>query len=235
LSAADESPLRVAIDFDIPPYIKDGATDGLEVAILKRALDGDELLFIQMPFNQINTAIETDSTDVAVSVVKSDRGGYYSDFFISFENYAISLTAEGLEIDQVGDLAGLPVLTWQGAYSELGSAFEAMFRPGGPDHADYVEVADLKELVERFWQQRNAVAVIDRNIFRYFTEQIGRSIDNVRFHDLFAPASEFRVGFRDEAVRDRFNAGLAELCSSGEYAVLLKRYGVIVRRSVCDR
>jgi len=78
------------------------------------------------------------------------------------------------------------------------------------------------------------VAVIDRNIFSYFSTRIGRSTEEASFHDIFPPASMFRVGFRDAGTRDAFNQGLAGLCSSGEYSRLLEYYNIELRKSVCD-
>lgn len=231
---AQEGSLRVAIDLDIPPFVMNNARDGLEVSIIRQALKGYPLDFIQMPFDEINGAIAAGAADVEVSVVEADDGVAYSDFFITFENYAISHTAQDLAIADIADLAGHPVFAWQGAYRELGPAFEAMYGPEGPGREDYTEIADLKEEVERFWQHPKSIAVIDRNIFAYFTESEGRSMQDARLHDLFGPVSRFRVGFRSAAVRDAFNDGLATLCATGEYGRLLERYQVRLRKTVCQ-
>jgi polar amino acid transport system substrate-binding protein len=233
-SAVAQEPLRAAINLDIPPYIMQHAADGLEVAIVKEALAGREVVFVQMPFNEINRAVASGAADAAVSVAATDSGGIYSDYFITFENYAVSHVSANLEIASVEDLAGHPLLTWQGAYAELGPAFEAMYGPGGAEHANYIEVADLKELVIRFWRESDAIAVIDRNVFGYFTDQAGETMQKASLHDLFAPGSNFRVGFRDAGARNEFNEGLSRLCGSGEYARLLDRYKVELRKSVCE-
>ncbi len=232
--ALAEEPLSAAINLDIPPYIMNEATDGLEIAIVKKALPGQNVEFVQMPFNEINQAISSGTADLAVSVAATDSDGIYSDYFITFENYAISHEAVKLEINDISDLAGRPLLTWQGAYFELGPAFEAMYGPGGSEHANYIEVADLQELVVQFWRDPDSIAVIDHNVFRYFTDQAGETMQEARLHDLFAPGSNFRVGFRDADVRDQFDAGLSQLCESGEYGRLLERYKVELRKSVCE-
>ena len=234
LGANAQEPLRAAINLDIPPYIMQGATDGLEVAIVKRALAGREVEFVQMPFNEINRAISSGTADAAVSVAAADSGGIYSNYFITFENYAITRASANLEISGILDLAGHPVLTWQGAYRELGPAFEALYGPGGPERGNYIEIADLQELVVRFWREPDSVAVIDRNVFGYFTDQAGGTMQAARLHDLFAPGSNFRVGFRDAEVRNSFNEGLSRLCDSGAYGRLLEQYKVELRQTVCE-
>ena len=86
-----------------------------------------------------------------------------------------------------------------------------------------------------FWERDGSVAVIDRSIFVYFTKAMGHSMSEVVLHKLFPPVTNFKVGFKDSALRDIFNLRLTELCRSGEYDALLERYDVILQESVCDK
>ena len=108
-----------------------------------------------------------------------------------------------------------------------------VFAPGAPARDNYIEVADQSDQVLLFWESDGTVIVIDRSIFRHFTEAMGHTMADVALHDLFPPSTEFRVGFKDGALRDSFNTGLAEFCRSGEYARLLDRFGVVMQESVC--
>lgn len=227
-------PLRVAISVDIPPYVIDGATSGLEVEILERALPGYQLSFVQMSYNQLSTILASDGVEVAAGIGgESSLPIALSDDFVRFANFAISKRAEGLKVDDVSDLAGKRVTTWGGAYRVLGEGFEAMFAPGGPYHADYVEFADQREQVADFWGSRGSVVVIDRAIFTYFTHQLGHEATAAEMHAVFAPVTPYKVGFKDEAVRDAFNRGLASLCADGSYLALLEKYHVDREESVC--
>ncbi len=104
--------------------------------------------------------------------------------------------------------------------------------------------ADQEDQVRTFWQREGSVAVIDRSIFRYFSEAMGHSMSKVDLHPIFAPVTNFKVGFKDAAVRDAFNRGLAELCLSGAchsarlaspYAEMLNHYSVVLDQSPCDQ
>jgi ketosteroid isomerase-like protein len=171
--------------------------------------------------------------DVALGVRATDDGVAYSGDFVGFANYAISKRSANLDIHGVADLAGHPVLAWEGASHELGAAFTRMFGPDGSDRARYTEVAEQDDQVGRFWAADDAIIVIDGSIFRYFTKTLGHSMDSVVLHDVFAPATDLAAAFRDAAVRDAFDAGLAELCDNGRYATLLARYEVEVPDAVC--
>jgi polar amino acid transport system substrate-binding protein len=234
-SALAQTPeVTAAISLDIPPYVMENATKGLEVDIVRRALADHSLRFVQMPYGDLETAVQKGLADVSIAVRQSDQGVSYSDDFIAFENYAISKKRDSLKIDSIADLGDHQVLTWQGADLELGDTFRNLFSADAPKRANYVEVANQEDQVRLFWERDGSVAVIDRSIFVYFTKAMGHSMTEVTLHNLFPPVTDFRVGFKDPALRDTFNVRLTELCRSGEYQALLQRYDVVLQKSVCD-
>jgi len=226
--------LLTAISLDIPPFVMDQADSGLEVDLVRQALGDATLPFIQLSYEDLQTAVQQQRADVSVGVQPGDASVHYSADFVTFANYAISKKADGLRIDSVADLNDHQVLTWENAYLELGSAFEALFAPHSPQRNNYLEVADQEQQVRMFWEGKGLVIVIDRSIFDYFSRKLGHAPDEANYSAIFPPVTPFKVGFRDAAVRDRFNAGLAAICKSGAYDKLLKRYGVAVSQSVCD-
>ena len=232
--AAAKPDLLVAISLDIPPFVMDKAASGIEVDIVRQALKGYSLRFIQIPYEELQTAVQKKKVDVSVGVQPDDGGVHYSADFINFVNYAISKKADGFRIDSVADLRDHQVLTWQNAYLELGSDFEKMFSPESPQRNNYIEVADQNEQVRKFWEGKGLVIVIDQSIFGYFSRKMGHEMHEVSFHDIFPPATNFKAGFRDVNVRNRFNEGLAAMCKDGGYARLLYRYGVVVKQTVCE-
>lgn len=230
------SKLIVAISPDLPPYVLKNATGGLEVDMLRQALPNYTLEFIQMPYAELQTAIPTKRADISVGVQHfKDDGVFYSDEFITFENVAITKKAAGLKIDSIADLANHKVLTWQDAYLELGPEFKSLFSPDSPNRKNYVEIGDQREQVRMFWRASDDVIVIDRHIFNYFSAAMRHMPGELVFHSLFAPVTNFRVGFKDAALRDAFNQGLVRLCKSGEYENVLKRYNLELSHTICDR
>lgn len=172
--------------------------------------------------------------DVAIGVQRLGDGVYSSRDVIGFENYAVSRTADRLRIGSIADLASHRVLAWQGAWRELGPDFARLFGPDGPAHARYVEVADQAEQVRRFWAEPASVAVIDGTIFRWFSKTQGHAGGDAAFHALFPPVTDFAAAFATPDVRDAFDRGLDALCTSGDYAAILRRWDVVLKRSVCD-
>jgi polar amino acid transport system substrate-binding protein len=228
-----EDELLVAISIDIPPYVMEDASRGLEVEIVRRALAGRALRFFQIPYEELQGAIGAGRADVSVGVQEADDGVHYSGNFVTFANAAISKKADDLRIDAIADLAGHRVLTWQNADLELGEEFEKLFSPRSAGRVNYIEVADQEDQVRNFWAEHGAVAVIDCSIFIHFTKAMGHSMDEVTVHHLFPPVTHFRVGFKEATVRDAFDRGISRLCDEGGYAELLRRYDIPERLSIC--
>jgi polar amino acid transport system substrate-binding protein len=235
-TVAAEPALTVAIQTDLPPYVLHDATAGIEVQIVRQALEGRSPEFVQMPYAQLQTAVPRKRADVAVAVKHlTDDGVSYSGEFITFSNAAISKKAAGLTIDDVGGLKGHEVLAWQDAYLELGPVFAQLYAPKGPRRGNYSEFGDQREQVRAFWAAADDVIVIDRAVFRYFSEAMGHPMEQVVFHAIFPAVTNFRVAFADATLRDAFDRGLAKLCQTGAYAKILATYEVDLPRTVCDR
>jgi polar amino acid transport system substrate-binding protein len=232
--AGTKPELLVAISLDIPPFVMHNAAGGLEVEIVRQALADENLRFIQLPYEQLQTAVKQQQAQVSVGVQPDDQAVYYSVDFVTFVNYAISKKADGFQIASVADLRNHPVLTWENAYLELGKDFEELFAPQSPQRKNYLEVADQEEQVRLFWEGPGKVIVIDHSIFSYFSRKLGHAMNEVSLHAIFPPLTPFKVAFAEAAVRDRFNAGLAAMCASGAYAGLLERYGVVMQQAVCE-
>jgi len=231
--AAEKPELRVSISLDIPPYVMKNATSGLEVDIMRLALGSNRLQFTQLPYQELQTAIPKQLADVSVGVQADKSGVFYSVDFITFANYAISKKADGLKIDSVADLRGHQVLTWENAYLELGKEFEAQYAPQSSERKNYLEVADQKEQVRKFWEGKNNIIVIDFSIFVHISKNLGYDLNKARFFAIFEPVTNFKAGFKDGSLRDWFNQAIAAMCKNGKYAELMKHYGVVAKQSVC--
>ncbi|PSW09977.1 amino acid ABC transporter [Photobacterium sanctipauli] len=231
---AEKPSLTVAISTDMPPYVMDGATKGLQIDIINEALNEHSVQFVQMPIADLQTAVQQGKADAALSVLLDDTNVFYSNHYITFANYAISKKADGIKIDSVPDLKDHRVLTWQNAYLELGPEFGVLFGPDSPQRENYIEFADQAEQVKQFWQQNGDIAVIDRSIFSHFSRAMGKTMDEVILHALFSPVTHFKASFKDEEVRDYFNYRLDRMCQDGRYNALLDRYGIALLATICD-
>ncbi|PSU33643.1 substrate-binding periplasmic protein [Photobacterium lutimaris] len=232
---AEQSKLTVAISTDMPPYVMQSGSEGLEVDIVRHALEGYELEFVQMPLSDVQNAVQDKKADVAIGVLVDDGDIFYSDHLVTFVNFAITKKSDDLAIDSIDDLKTHPVLTWQNAYLELGGEFQDLFSPGSEYRSNYHEFGDQAKQVAQFWKADKQVIVIDRSIFEFFTKVMKQPIDSVNYHSLFPPVTEFKASFKDKAIKDSFNKKLKEMCQSGKYVKLLEMYDVELETTVCDK
>lgn len=232
---AEQSKLTVAISTDMPPYVMDSGNEGLEVDIVRQALEGYELNFVQMPLSDVQNAVQNKKADVAIGVLVDGDEIFYSDHLVTFVNFAISKKSDALSINTIDDLKAYPVLTWQNAYLELGDEFQTLFSPGAKYRSNYHEFGDQAKQVAQFWKADKQVIVIDRSIFEFFSNAMKQPIGSVNYHSLFPPVTEFKASFKDKAVKDAFNKKLKEMCQSGKYVKLLEMYDVELEATVCDK
>lgn len=236
ITGSEKPQLRVAISVDIAPYVMQNGMSGIEVDIATQALPGYQLIFIQMPYEKLQTAVAEDQADVALGVqkFKDEEGIFYSNDFIDFVNSAITKKSAGLKIENITNLADHKVLAWQDAYLELGPDFKTLFSPDSPQRKNYVEVADQSDQVKQFWEAKADVIVIDRSIFNAISQSTGHKLSEVEYHAIFPETTYFKASFQEPDVRDAFNAGLSKLCQSGDYAKLLKKYKIELPSTICD-
>ncbi|MEJ2763348.1 hypothetical protein VV869_05140 [Photobacterium sp. MCCC 1A19761] len=103
-SLAAQDTLKIAIANDMPPYVMDNASNGLEVDVVKQALADYDIQFVQVSYRDLQSAVQQRGVDAAIGVMADDSGVFYSDNLITFANFAISKKADQLTIHTIDDL-----------------------------------------------------------------------------------------------------------------------------------
>jgi polar amino acid transport system substrate-binding protein len=223
--------LIVAHGLDKPPFVFGSEQRGLEIDIMREALalKGYGMRVMHVPNKRLQVVIRASGVDAAATVRESDDGSFYSDDFITFENYAITRRAAHIRLDSVADLKGHTVVAWQNAWRDLGPEFEALFNPEVtlPYVRDYTELASQRTQNVMFWHGRAQVIIVDKTIFLWYRKELAAEVDTsaeVVFHNIFPRHTHFQVAFKDRQVRDDFNDGLRQLRKSGRYQQLVDAY-----------
>lgn len=221
----------VAFTDDIPPFIMEKASEGLEVDIIREALKykGHTFRVMQCSYKRLEVAVASMGIDAAASVMEMDDGTYYSDNFIAFENYAITQKQSGTTLSSISDLKGKTIFTWQNAHRDLGPEFAALFSPEvkEPYIKNYHEIGLQKGQVQMFWRDPSSVIIIDKSIFIWFTKQFrpdALKSDEIVYNEIFPIPTEFRVNFKSKEMRDDFNEGLKYIRENGIYQGIFDKY-----------
>jgi len=235
--------LTVGFGANKPPFVytENETHKGMEIDIVRAALDykGHSIKKILLSsYTRLQFDVNHHHSDARAGVQKKnqDDGGFYSDNYIAFENYAISLKESNINLTAIEDLKNYSVVTWINAYLHLDSEFHAIYQPDSSiDHKKYSEFADQAAQVEFFLRKRADVIVIDKSIFYWQLKSFKTGVKKDRLHDILEnqeyvfynisnEPTTFRVNFSDKQIRDDFNEGLRYLKTSGKYQEILDKY-----------
>ena len=235
LPAAAET-VTVAFSEYRPPflYVEDNQPKGIEWEVVNAAFahTGIEVQPVYMANRRLLAAGTLNIVDGATQAKGQDDGStFYSDPYVTFENYAITRKSAGLKIDSIKDLERYDFAIWQDGWNNLGSEFLATFGPdmNGKKKPKMHEFVDQKSQSRFFWQGRCEVIVIDKTIFRWARQALASELDTgaeVTYHDLFKSKTNYQVRFASKALRDKFNLGLHAIHASGEYDRIVATYTV---------
>ena len=226
---ASEKELTVAFGFNRPPFVYQdtkGEWQGFEIELFKQALPAYKVVRKEHISNRALEAALIRGFDAAVTVQKVDDKAFYSDYFVAYENFAISRASDNLNIESFADLKGLSVVAWENAHKNLGPVFQGLFA-GAMKSKQYAEFKDQRKQSKFFWMKRSQVILVDKTIFLWYKNELKKELnteDEVRFHKIFASDTKYFVKFKRKAVRDDFNSGLKKLRESGDYQKIVESY-----------
>jgi polar amino acid transport system substrate-binding protein len=206
------------------------SSSGIEVDIVREALAyrGHVLQPVFMPMGRIPVVFVAGQVDAIMMDVGQDMGpagGVYGDAPVVYHNVMYTLARRRLSLNKPDDLHTLWIMSFVGAAKRYPDWL------GKLEHtAFYVERNNQSVQTRLLALGRYDVVVSDRTIFTYYSRQQQKTDPSFRMpavdeHPLPpADARAYRPVFRDAALRDDFNAGLAWLRKSGRYGAIYRRY-----------
>ncbi|HYD99351.1 MAG TPA: transporter substrate-binding domain-containing protein [Alphaproteobacteria bacterium] len=225
-NAASAAEVKAAIGLSLPPYVIEAEKRGMEYDIVKEALaaEGHVLVPVFLPFARVVKAMQDKEVDAALTVNESSGvEAAYSDSHVTYRNYAITLADKGVKVESVADLKDKSVVAFQNAGLYLGDAYKAAVSA----NKSYREEAKQELQNTLLYSGKIDVVVGDGNIFNWYNKEVAGKVDTsqkVTLHPIFEP-TPYKVAFRDPAMRDAFNRGLAKLKASGAYDKIVAQYG----------
>jgi polar amino acid transport system substrate-binding protein len=218
--------LNVVFSPSTPPYVfQDGS--GIVFTIVKEALayKGHTINPIFVNMGRASELFKDGYVD-ATSITQTSMGleAFYSDDFMQYHNAAFVLKNKHVKIEKLEDLKDLYTIGFKNANVYLGEAFKKITL----GNKKYSEVADQIQQVTMLLNGRVEVAIMDRHIFTFYRnlliqeKKVDENID-VELIELFPP-TPYKAAFKDEKLRDDFNAGMKYLRDSGRYNDIFDDY-----------
>lgn len=218
--------MRIAFNNALAPFAFESTSDGIEIDIIRESLrrQGCKLVPVFMPFVRFGYALAENKVD-GVATINEHSGipAAFSDVYIEYHNVAVTLASRRLSIERIDDLKGLKVIAFPGAARSLGDEF-SRFAAQSPHYREDPKQRSHNRLL---YNGGVDVAIAERSIYAYLDRTLVESKfaerkSPVVFHPIFA-VNRYRIGFRDPALRDKFNLGFSSL-SKQDLARIHDRY-----------
>lgn len=223
VTAAPE--LRIGIGLTKPPYIMEGGETGLEYDIVDEALQagGYKMVAISLPPARALALMQVGQLEGMTTITEGIGGkGYFSNDYIAYQNVAITLKQRNIKLSRIADLSRYSIAAFQNATLILSPEYAAAVA----GHTDYREYPQQLTQNKLLYAGRVDIVIGDRLVFHHLTQHISRGVDTsqpITIHPLFPPTPRKAV-FRDEKVRNAFNAGLKKIHQNGTYSSILAKY-----------
>ncbi len=224
--------LKLAAGLTVEPYIIKDENSGFELDIVREAFssEGYKITLIYQPLRRTKISFKEGIVDGVMAIKEhypEIKNGFISDFYITYHNYAVSLSSKKFQINSIQDLSDKNIIAFQQAKNALGKDFKAM----AENNPNYVELSRQNAQIAMLFMERTDVIILDKHIFAYHRNRLNSvhsqnkvpAQKRVIFHNLFEPSS-FKMAFREKRFRDAFDRGLKKLKESGRYQEIIDSY-----------
>lgn len=216
--------LKVACVATYPPFVykdKDGNIVGFDVDLTRAVAKeiGAEVVYENMPFNEMVPALVTNKADIAVAAVDmtQDRAEKvdFSNIYYSKENVYILARKEDNSIRDPEDLKGKLVAV------EKGTLYVDTARQYGARVKEYDYHDQLIKAVEN--HEADAL-ILDKPVARYYLSH-GAS-EKLKPSGLISGSGGFvmMISKSDKGLREKVNEALDKLMKNGEYDKIYDRW-----------
>ena len=217
--------ITVAMAKNLPPFFMMPGS-GIEYEIIKEtfASQGIKMIPRFVPFGRLPFMLKNRHTDAVATINQGSRvHATYSNPYVTYHNYAITLKSEQHRIDKMEDLSRYKILAFQKATDYLGKDYQQAVGK----NPRYKETHNQRHQAIDLYKKRIQVVVADKTIFLYFRRVVGReeNIDtsgSLVFHRLFEP-THYSMGFHDTGLRSAFEKGMKQM-RKGRYQQIYDQY-----------
>ncbi|WP_245219890.1 substrate-binding periplasmic protein [Pseudoalteromonas arabiensis] len=221
-----EKQIIVAASSFLPPYIVKQSNSGIQIEILKAALQAQgitELDIHYMSNKRAEQQLLQGKVDIVLNFPPMAIAGIHkSEPLVMYQNVALSLASNEFIIKSIFDLAGKSVLAFQNAVNFIEQPFKSVTE----NLASYDEVVNQQAQVDHLMKGWVDVIIMDRRVFLFYLEKYKQSNKVLPFvvHPIFKEAPR-PAYFSNKALKDSFNLGLDKIIASGEYQAIIRLDG----------
>lgn len=218
------TPPLVLVTDDAPPHMIRGNHSGIDIDITRDVLLqlGYQVSVTYAPLERARMEVQSGRADLTVPTFyqSDDDGLYLSDPIIRYRPTIFTLSRRQLPMNDLSDLRGLNVATFQGATGYFGAEFESAVT-----QSDYREMHDMSILPSLLLKGRADAVVLDYYIFHYYARKYVPEYSQYQvFGAEIIPPANAHVAFRSASLRDSFNQSLAVYQQQGKAQAIVDKY-----------
>ncbi|WP_019029021.1 substrate-binding periplasmic protein [Colwellia piezophila] len=214
---------------DGPPHMIAASNSGIDVDITREVLQlmGHTVTLGFAPLKRTMRQVENKQADLFLpTFFQSDTDKlFFSKPIISYRPIALSLKKKKFKFNNISDLIGLKIVTFQGAAGYFGPEFVKASK-----FDSYFELHNMSKFPEMLIKERCDVVVLDYYIFYYYLQKYLKQKTTVEFSvkeidefHLF-PEVKAHVGFHDKALRNNFDTQFELYKSQGKDKIVITKY-----------
>jgi len=219
--------IKLTAGFSKPPYVIEKTPDypGIQLDLINAIFKHEDqpVLFSFLSLSRRFSSPDKWHSDGVITLPKDYQyqGVYVSAPYISYQNVVVTLAQDNLVINDVNDLKGKNIIAFQMAKKFLGKEYVSAVE----EAAEYRELSEQMRQIKMLFAKRTQALVLDISIFKHFLHNHREQQYSKPYtvHWLFPPRI-YSVGFKDAALRDKFNRGLKKVKASGQYQKIVDKY-----------
>lgn len=222
---AQDKPLRVATRANLPPYIIENATSGIEVDVIRAIFQemGRSVEFVQMDrVAMIERFEQNDVEGTLTQGATATSHGCITDWYMVHQNVGFSLFEKKIELNTLEGLSELAVVTFQNAKTFLGEPFRSIANA----NPRYQEIAPQSRHIGMLYRGEVDVIVGDEWIIRYVQRhhfEKTAEYHGLQLHQIMPPTL-YSARFQNQSTCNSFNRALATIRTSGLYSDIVDGY-----------
>jgi polar amino acid transport system substrate-binding protein len=227
--AQGESAITLAFTFSMPPYLSQDLKSGIELDIIKAALEATNQKNIEVHNVHYLRAIEL-AKEGKIDLIAGNLSNqlysekipdiYTSTTTIHYVDCAISLRSKNINLKEIDNYYDKRIWAFKSASLVFGSEFQNMANT----NPHYSEDFDQQKQIDMLSMGRIDVAISDRNIFSSkLLEKQGIEESHFKF-DTIGPPTARSVRSTNNTLIAQINKGLGIIKQNGRYQAILGQY-----------
>ena len=214
---------------DGPPHMIAASNSGIDVDITREILEkmGHIVKLGYAPLSRTMIQVSKKQADLFLPTFSQNDTDklFISAPIVNYRPIAFSLENNKFQFNNISDLAGKRLLSFQGATGYLGDEFVKISKI-----ESYRELHDMSKFPEMLIKERCDVVILDYYIFYYYLQEYlkhnpadSHKITEIDEFLLFSTVNA-HVGFNDKKLRNKFNQQLQLYKSQEKDKVVIKKY-----------